>query len=75
MRLRLWVAILTLAAVGAGIGWIYTHPPLEGDHVTRRHQGDRTEVYGLGLRNAGRWPLRLTRVMVNGENWEYHRRG
>jgi len=67
-RWLLVAAAVTLAATLAGIGWVYTHPPLRsyGYYTMRRHDGDIV-VYGVDLDNNGRWPLTLTAVTREGE--------
>lgn len=68
---RVLVLLLPLTAVGAGIGWVYAHPPLQSTGVNWRQVKGRTLAYGIDVQNAGHWPLTLTRVCVNGQDWEY----
>ena len=66
------VVSLSLAALAAGTGWIYTHPPLHSTGLSRLHDGqDRTLAYGIDLDNTGRFPLALTAVTIGGEEIDY----
>lgn len=72
---RRWLVLvvsLSLAALGTGTGWIYTHPPLMSAGFHERHDGDgKTLVYGIELDNTGRFPLTLTAVTINGDVIDY----
>jgi len=68
---RRWLvaaACVVLAAAAAGIGWVYTHPPLRSlGYTTRRSEDGKVMVYGVDLDNSGRWPLTLTAVTKDGQ--------
>lgn len=72
---RRWLIVVTtvtLAFSAIGLGWLYSHPPLESDGISDRHdEQGRILVYGIGLRNSGRWPLTLTAVTLDGQVVQY----
>lgn len=71
-RWQVLVACTALVGLAAGIGWIYTHPPLYSTGLHERHsQVEITRAYGLDLENGGRWPLTLIAVKINGKEIDY----
>lgn len=72
---RKWLVLVVsvvLAAFGAGIGWIYTHPPLVSTGLGRLHDGqEKTLAYGIDPENTARWPLTLTAVSINNREVHY----
>ena len=67
---RRWivVACAVLAALAAGIVWVYTPPPLQSTGMHTRLDDQRMPVaYGFDLENTGRWPITLVAVKVDGQ--------
>lgn len=60
------------AALGAGIGWVYWHPPLDIGGVQVRNDGKGNILaFSVGLENQGPWPLALTAVTFKGSKVGY----
>lgn len=71
---RQWLlpVVFVLAALVAGAGWIYMHPPLVSSGMAELHDGEGTTViYGIDLKNRGQRPLTLIAVKVNGKELAY----